>query len=76
MLPVQFLLSCKEGLLMDDLTPGSKAALDKGCVCPVMDNHYGKGRPIRHPENGEMQRAFWINGECIIHGDNKAASKE
>lgn len=24
-------------------SPGSDAARRRGCVCPVMDNHYGRG---------------------------------
>lgn len=23
--------------------PGSDAAIQQGCICPVMDNHHGKG---------------------------------
>lgn len=38
--------------------PGSQAAIDQGCQCPVMDNHYGEGLG-----NGR----FYINGECPLH---------
>lgn len=24
--------------------PGTQEAQDKNCICPVIDNHYGKGR--------------------------------
>ena len=24
-------------------TPGSKEAIEQGCICPVMDNEYGRG---------------------------------
>ncbi len=59
----------------ENSNPGSKAAIDLGCTCPVMDNHYGKGIPMRHPENGEMQRTFWVDGSCPIHGLNKDGLK-
>jgi hypothetical protein len=42
--------------------PGSEKALELGCTCPVIDNHYGKGVPF----NDGPQ--FWINGDCPIHG--------
>lgn len=42
--------------------PGSQAAIDKGCTCPVIDNHYGRGFTL----NGET--VFWINENCPIHG--------
>lgn len=41
--------------------PGSKEAQEKGCKCPVIDNHYGNGRP------GENGPEFWISGDCLIH---------
>lgn len=47
--------------------PGSSEAVEQGCSCPVMDNHHGKGIPV--PDNGEIKRAFWINAECSMHGD-------
>ena len=28
---------------MSKSNPGSKSAIDAGCVCPVMDNSHGKG---------------------------------
>ena len=39
--------------------PGSVDALDIGCTCPVLDNHYGKS--LGDPP------LFWINGSCPIH---------
>ena len=26
--------------------PGSQAAIDLGCTCPILDNHYGRGAGI------------------------------
>jgi hypothetical protein len=39
--------------------PGSPEAYEQGCLCPILDNHYGKGR-------GKNQ--FWINANCPLHG--------
>lgn len=39
-------------------TPGSPSARDRGCTCPVMDNHNGRG------VNGQ----FWISEKCPVHG--------
>lgn len=41
--------------------PGSDAALDQGCTCPVLDNGRGRGFLV----DGERQ--FWINGDCPLH---------
>ena len=43
--------------------PGSAAAQEAGCTCPVMDNHYGAGR------GGDGKTYGWYErGSCIIHG--------
>lgn len=39
--------------------PGSDAALDAGCRCPVLDNGRGKGR-------GDGN--FYVNADCPLHG--------
>lgn len=39
--------------------PGSEEAIEKGCRCPVIDNHYGKGNSLGQ---------FWISGDCPLHG--------
>ena len=41
--------------------PGSQAALNRGCLCPVIDNHYGHAKPW-----GEF--GWWINADCPLHG--------
>ena len=42
--------------------PGSATAELQGCTCPVIDNHYGKGRPC----SGKTE---WIvSGNCPLHG--------
>lgn len=43
--------------------PGSTEAIEAGCKCPVMDNHYGEGRMFGN------EQVFWINGSCPLHGD-------
>jgi len=45
--------------------PGSDAALDAGCTCPVLDNARGKGCGHRDPQTGEP--LFWISETCPIH---------
>ena len=48
--------------------PGTPEALDLGCTCPVLDNHYGDGFVV----NGE--RIWWRNAECPLH--SKMRKKE
>ena len=38
-------------------SPGSDAAQEQGCLCPVLDNGHGRG-----------DGPFWINVECPLHG--------
>ena len=45
--------------------PGSDAAIDQGCTCPVVDNHHGNGAwwpgaPV-----------FWITHGCPLHSKRK-----
>lgn len=49
--------------------PGSNAALAAGCLCPVIDNGYGKG-------SGWGPNAFWINGDCPLHNHRPAGRDE
>lgn len=44
-------------------TPGSVEAAKQGCVCPIIDNCYGKGVG----GNGE-QYGWWVTAECPLHG--------
>lgn len=55
--------------------PGSKAAIDAGCICPVMDNHHGEGIPLKDPD-GTTHHAFWMHGDCVLHGIKKAKVEE
>ncbi len=56
----------------DDKTPppGSEAALDLGCLCPVMDNNYGRGFSL---VGGEPQ--YWHGANCPLHGCKKDDKK-
>lgn len=51
--------------------PGSKEAIKMGCICPIVDNHYGLGYSgpygISTPENP----IFIVNENCPIHGNKK-----
>lgn len=41
--------------------PGSENAIKQGCLCPVIDNHYGRGVPTdQGPE-------FWYSENCPLH---------
>jgi len=48
------------------VAPGSQAAIDQGCTCPVMDNHYGAG--MYTDKHGNV--IFVLNSDCPIHGYN------
>jgi hypothetical protein len=45
--------------------PGSPLAVRLGCLCPQIDNHYGRGN------QGNGRRKGWIiSGFCKMHGDS------
>nr|DAS11478.1 MAG TPA: hypothetical protein [Caudoviricetes sp.] len=48
-----------------DPKPGSDEAVNKGCLCPIMDNGHGKGVG----GNGE-EYGWWVTSECPLHGTN------
>jgi hypothetical protein len=54
--------------------PGSNAALELGCTCPVLDNHYGKGFPELFTDiiGG---KCFWIAQDCPVHQPVKKVKK-
>ena len=43
----------------NNLVPGSYAAVQNGCKCPVMDNE-------EMPDDRK-----WVNGDCPLHGKVK-----
>jgi hypothetical protein len=48
----------------DDATPnpGSAEAIERGCSCPRIDNHYGRGVYF----DGEYH--WWRRADCPLHG--------
>lgn len=46
----------------DQPNPGSVKAVEMGCRCAIIDNHFGKGIPTK------KGRMFWINISCPLHG--------
>lgn len=42
--------------------PGSDAAIEQGCTCARIDNHYGAGVPWPPGE-----QSFWITEGCPLH---------
>ena len=50
--------------MSDKPNPGSQEAIEQGCTCPVIDNHYGEG--AYNDEQGNP--LFWMNDDCPVHG--------
>lgn len=48
--------------------PGSPAAIEQGCTCPVIDNHYGEGFTFCGKEG-----SFWIQEGCPLHAQEGEA---
>lgn len=50
-------------------SPGSDAAVEVGCTCPVMDNAHGNGVPWPREDGKDPKDypSFWINESCPIH---------
>jgi len=62
--------------MIKDPKPGSKEAIEAGCNCPVLDNAHGGGIPIPNPETGEIQLAYWMTADCVLHGVKDAAQED
>lgn len=45
--------------------PGSIQARQHGCLCPVLDNAYGRGARLSYMTS---QPEFWVNEDCPLHG--------
>jgi hypothetical protein len=41
--------------------PGSEEARKRGCICAVIDNHYGAGIVV------DKDPVFWITAGCPVH---------
>lgn len=50
-----------------DAKPGSREAVERGCTCPVIDNHYGRGIP------GGQGLKWWISETCPLHSQGTLA---
>lgn len=50
------------------MNPGSDEAIKEGCLCPRMDNSYGRGYMggVRDKETGEL--IFVRRADCPLHG--------
>lgn len=44
------------------LWPGSRAAIARGCRCPVLDNGHG------NVEAAKARGGFWVFIDCPLHG--------
>lgn len=42
-------------------SPGSSRAVEQGCICPISDNHQGKGTPYI---DGPL---YWVDILCKLH---------
>lgn len=49
--------------------PGHPEAVKAGCICPVQDNHGGRGNGWKKA-SGEV--LFWYDEECPLHGGDNA----
>lgn len=55
-----------EHMTVTELFPGSPEAREKGCKCPVIDNHFGKGWGGNGDEFG------WVfSSICPVHWEDK-----
>lgn len=48
--------------------PGSDAAVQAGCLCPVMDNNRGVRAPF--PATKERAAGWWMSAGCPLHGSS------
>lgn len=49
-------------MIHDTINPGTQEAIEKGCTCPVVDNHYGKGAPCAEGDGPH----FWYTQGCPL----------
>jgi hypothetical protein len=58
---------------VSDVRPGTRLALERGCLCPVLDNNHGEFPPY-YDENGKAQ--WWFTGGCPVHAPSKAPTSD
>lgn len=55
----------------DTPPPGSDAAIDAGCTCPVADNNHGliyaADSTCLDDKQKKTEPAFWIAADCPLH---------
>lgn len=51
--------------------PGSEKARDAGCVCPVIDNRYGRGYYGAPIDSG----IYVMTDNCPLHGETLRAAR-
>ena len=50
--------------------PGSPQAIEQGCTCAVMDNHYGRGYSGPFGSSTPENPIFVITANCPLHGND------
>lgn len=58
--------------MSDKPNPGSRVAIDAGCICPILDNHHGRGA-YRDDDGNPV---FWYTGGCLVHWEETKAIAE
>ncbi len=48
--------------------PGSDEAAELGCLCPRMDNRYGRGYWDEPQPDGTRKPQFVVSLDCPLHG--------
>ena len=66
----------EEQMINNPPKPGSEKAIELGCNCPVIDNHCGTGVPMKNPDTGAIELAYWMTADCVLHGLKDTAPKE
>lgn len=51
------------GVRWEQMPPGSKEAVARGCLCPQFDNANGLGAYY-----GFRPGMFWVDAQCPLHG--------
>jgi hypothetical protein len=51
--------------------PGSAEAVKAGCLCPVMDNHFGRGYRGGSFKDEHGEPLFIFSGDCPLHCKGK-----
>lgn len=52
-------------------SPGSYAAIELGCTCPVLDNNYGHGAY----RDGSGEIMYWKSDDCPVHSQTSNGEK-